>query len=115
MVDAAYNPAAKDDAGLTALERFDHIANFYLAACRASGSPHPPTTLYEDKKWTPWGYYSEKDFVDVWAKDLKAPLRHVLQGMQRGFAYSKTHGDFVRSFRFLHPHITQRVREGTPL
>jgi len=115
MTDVGYNPAAKDDDGLTALERFDQIANFYLAACRASGSPHPPTTLYDMKMWTPQGYYSEKDFVDLWAKDLKVPLRFILQGITRGFNYTKAHGEFVRSFRYVECWIHQRVNEGTPL
>jgi len=115
MVALAYNPAARDDDKLTAAERFDQIANFYLAACRASGSPHPPTTLYGEKKWTPHGYYSEKDFIELWAQDLKVPIRFILQGITRGFNYTKAHGEFVRSFRFLVPHITQRVREGVPL
>lgn len=115
MVFGDYNPAAKDASGLTATERFSQIADFYLAAIRATASPHPPDTLYDEKKWTPQGYYSEKDFIENLAKDLKVPLNHILQGITRGFNYTKAHGEFVRSFRFLIPHITQRVREGTPL
>ena len=105
----------KDSSGLTALERFDQIANFYLALLKTSGSPHPPGILYDRKKFTSEGYYSEKDLIDRWAKQLDAPLRHILQGITRGFNYTKKNGEFVRSFSFLLCHITQRVREGTPL
>ncbi|MCL5743193.1 MAG: hypothetical protein M1541_04570, partial [Acidobacteria bacterium] len=74
MTDIGYNPAARDADKLTATERFSQIADFYLAAIRASGSPHPPDKLYDRLIWSPTGYLSEKDRVERWAQDLKVPL-----------------------------------------
>lgn len=115
MADIGYNPAKKDDSGLTATERFSQIADFYLAAIRASGSSHPPDKLYDRLIWSPSGYYSEKDRVERWAGKLDVPIRFILQGITRGFAHAKKSGTFVRSFVYVECWICQRVNEGTPL
>ena len=103
---------AKDDAGLTAAERFDQLREFFLARLKAHG--YPRKELYTELRWGPWGHCSEEQLVRQWADQLRVPLRHILQGIEACYANAEERGMQITSFRFVIPWIIQRVRKGTP-
>mgnify|MGYP001566574633 FL=1 len=113
MVFGDYNPAAKDDSGLTALERFDQLRAFFLGKLKEHGFPR--AELFQELRWGPWGYHSEEQLVRQWAEQLKIPLHHIRQGIDACYANADERRLQITSFRFVIPWIIQRVREGTPL
>lgn len=113
MTDVGYNPAAKDDAGLTALERFEQLREFFLAKLKAHG--YPRKALYTELRWSARGYESEEEVLRQWADDLKVPLRFIFQGIEACYANAKERRLQITSFKYTVPWIIQRVQKGTPL
>ncbi len=113
MADVGYNPAAKDDSGLTAAERFEELRKFFLGKLKAHG--YPRKALYQELRFGPWGYHSEEQLVQQWADQLRIPLRHIFQGIDACYKNADERRLQITSFRFVIPWIIQRVRKGTPL